>query len=67
MAALPGEKNRLERCERDFEPKSGLETRFCLTTGNHRAKAVPRLNLFFPPSRLSETYANNFIYQRQLM
>ena len=66
MAALPVEKNRLERCERDFEPKSGLETRFCLTTENHRAKAVPRLSLFFSPSRLIGVYANNF-YQRQLM
>ncbi len=52
LSALPGRKNRLERCERDFEPKSGLETRFCLTEENHFAKAVPRLNLFFLPSRL---------------
>ncbi len=53
IGALPGGKNRLERCEHDFEPKSGLETRFCLTEEKHFAKAVPRLSLFFPPSRLS--------------
>ena len=47
LAALPGEKNRLERCEHDFEPKSGLENRFCLNEEGHFVKAVPRLSLFF--------------------